>query len=648
MLIDQRTIAPSQTAFDMLMTIRSRASVPTDIERLREAYAFADSHYGNTMHWTKETVMDHCLGILRTLLQFEPDDDTIIACLLHHTIDAGACTLAELERRYGTAVRNMISGENLLSHATVKNRRMSLEQLRLMFLKVSGDARLILLLLSQQYHLLERLDAMSSEDRKRICRDTLQIYSPVAARLGIYTLKHQMEARAFPVMYPVDATHIAEQLENMHAKHGQFLQLASTLLMKDLALAGILARVQIREKQPYSIFHKMQLKSLSQVEDLYDLFALRVIVSDESECYQALGVLHRLGHPVAGRFKDYIAFPKPNGYKSLHTTLAQLPGVPEGVFIEVQIRTVAMQREAEYGIAAHWSYKEGGTAEHALQRAQIQRALTQPIGDNPALDSTNSRIFVLTPHGDVIQLPEGATPLDFAFHVHTTLGLSFKGAKVNGNIVPIDHILENGDIIEILKHPDPRPSPQWITLLRTASARSRLKHYLHSQERPMHLAIGRDALNEELQKHHLPLLDTDLSLLRLVDHESRTMSEREDLLVRIGQGMQNVSSFLPHLTLLKDRLQERPQRPAVFVRGTSLIAKVDGNIPMPVLFAKCCKPDSSEGSPVIGVISRTGDIRVHLTGCKMLKNVNPARKIGVKWTNRAEALKSENRNPKPE
>lgn len=631
--MDQVITAPALQIFEDLLQIRSKSGVPTDLGHLREVFAFADKHYGQTMHWTGESVMDHCLGILRTLLQFEPDDNTVIACLLHHTIDDGTCTLDMLERDYGNAVRVMISGENLLAHATVKNRRMSLEQLRLMFLEVSGDVRLILLLLSQQYHLLERMDVFSAEDRKRICRDTLQIYSPVAARLGMYALKHQMEGKAFPVIYPTDAMRIAEQLEHIHERHGQFLGTASSLLTADLLAAGLRAEVSIREKQPYSIFHKMQLKSISHVEDLYDLFALRVIVEEESECYQALGVLHRLGHPVAGRFKDYIAFPKPNGYKSLHTTLAQLPGVPEGVFIEVQIRTGAMQREAEYGIAAHWSYKEGGTAEHAMERAQIQRALTQASHDNPAATGIGDRIFVLTPHGDVVQLPEGSTTLDFAFHVHTTLGLSFRGAKVNGAIVPIDYILENGDIIEILKNANPRPSPQWITLLRTASARSRLKRYLLSQERPAHLTLGREVLNEELHKHHLPPLDTDLSALRLVDSEPRTALEREEILIRIGQGVSKASTLLPHLTLLKDRLHLKPQRvPEVaFTPGASLMAKVDGNIPMPVIYAKCCKPDMDRGNAVTGVIGRTGDVRVHDAHCKMLKNVNPARKIGVKW-----------------
>lgn len=579
--------------------------------------------------------MDHCLGILRTLLQFEPDDDTCIVCLLHHTIDYAQCSLELLEERYGSTVRTMINGENLLSHATVQNRRMTLEQLRVMFLKVSGDMRLVLLLLSQQYRLLERMELFSDEDRKRICQDTLHIYSPVAARLGIYSLKHQMEAKAFPVMYPVDAMRIAEQLEQMHEKHGRFLETVPKLLVEQLKEARLDAQVYAREKQPYSIFHKLQTKSLSHVEDLYDLFALRVIVHEEGDCYRALGVLHRLAYPVAGRFKDYIAFPKPNGYKSLHTTLAQLPGVPEGIFVEVQIRTADMQREADYGLAAHWSYKEGGSAVYAAQLAQVQHALSQASGDHPATGGMTDRIFVLTPKGDVLQLPEGSTPLDFAFHVHTTLGLSFKGARVNGNIVPIDYILENGDVVDILKYPDPRPSPQWITLLRTASARSRLKHYLLSQERPAHLALGREAFNDELHKHRLPPLDTDLSILRLFDGSVKNFAEREDILVHIGQGAQNAASLLPHLSVLKDRLQYQHQRPdSAFSPGTAPIAKVDGNIPMPVIFAKCCKPETDAGQNITGVIGRGGDVRVHLESCRMLRNVNPERRIGVSWIKR--------------
>ena len=619
--------------FHQFLERREKSGIVTDTRRLREVFSFAEEEYGESMHWTGESVLHHCLGVLQVFSAFNPDDDAVIACLLHHLLDRHHWNLDALEERYGADVRTMVSGEFLLSHVTLKNRRMSLEHMRLMFLKVSGDVRLALLLLSQQSHLLNRLSFLAPEDRKRICRDTLQIYAPVAARLGIYSLKHEMESKAFPVVYPTDAMRIAEQLEQVHEKHRDFLKHVAENIMRDLQDAGLNATVQIREKQPYSIFHKMQVKSLSHVEDLYDLFAFRVLVSSEVECYQGLGVLHKIGHPVVGRFKDYIAFPKPNGYKSLHTTLARLPGVPEGLCIEAQIRTHHMQREAEYGIAAHWGYKEAGTAEQALSKVQLQQALMSPSESTTSLRGIADEIFVLTPQGDVIQLPEGATPLDFAFHVHTTLGLSFRAAKVNGSIVPLTYVLENGDIIEILKHRDPHPSPHWITLLKTASARSRLKRYLAAHERPTYLAIGRDEMNEELARHHLPPLDTDLKVLRKFDGKTQTVAEREDLLIQIGQGSHNPASMFLHLDAFKEQLVKKmqPTVPVKIVSGRNVVAQVEGDIRMPVRYAKCCKPDETRVAEIAGVVSRMGDVRVHAKKCKMLKTAHVGRRIAVKW-----------------
>lgn len=625
----------ARNTFEKFLKQREKSIGSSNPVRLREAFEFAEHEYGDTMHWTGETVLEHCVGVLETFLRFGPDDDAVIATLLHHILDNKRWTLDQLEQKYGESVRTMISGEYLLSRVSAKNKRMSIEDMRLMFLRVSGDLRLVLMLLSQQNHVLKRVEELTEEDRKRVCRDTLLIYAPVAARLGIYWLKHEMESKAFPVMYPVDAARIHEQLAQFHSKHGKFLEHASALLLAALKDAGLQATVTVREKQPYSIFHKMQMKSLTHVEDLYDLFALRVIVQTESECYQALGILHRVGYPVAGRFKDYIAFPKPNGYKSLHTTLVRMPGAPEGVFVEVQIRTEEMQREADYGIAAHWSYKEGGTAAHALRKAQVQQALAQPLeGDRTPRFSDH--IFVLTPQGDIIELSEGATPLDFAFHVHTALGLSFRVAKVNGVVVPLNYHLENGDVVEIQKHKNPRPSPRWMTLLKTASARSRLKRYLINHERPLYLAAGREAMNRELIRHHLPKLDTDLSILRIFDGKKLSFPEREELLIKVGQGSQNASSMFLHLDLLKTgERKEKPEQPItkmpVLPSTQGLQVEIEGDIRMPIMFAKCCKPDETGAKDIAGVVVRGGEVRVHASDCKMLRNVNPERKVTVRW-----------------
>lgn len=617
--------------FERFLAERATRMPASDLERLRRVFQEAVDLYGQQTHWTGEKLITHCMGVLTMFLSFEPDDEAVIACLLHHVLDTKLWSLDELEKRYGASVRSIVSGVHLLSHVTMKNRRMSLENLRLMFLRVSDDIRIVLLILCDHTYKMEHVDMLPPEARRTICRDALQLFAPVAARLGIYSLKHHLETRAFPMMYPVDSARISEQLAQLHERHGAFLEQASKMLKQFLKEGGVEARVEGREKQPYSIFQKMKGKSVTHVEDVYDLFALRVIVKDEAECYQTLGLLHRIGHPVMGRFKDYIAFPKPNGYQSLHTTLVRLPGVPDNVFIEVQIRTEGMHREADLGIAAHWSYKEGGSAELIMRKNKLHQALSfqQPLEDRVS-QSFADHIFALTPNGDIIELPEGSTPLDFAFTVHSMIGLCFKAARVNGVIVPLSYQLENGDIVEILKHREPHPSPNWLYLLKTSAAKSRLKRYLVAQDRPNYVMMGKEALNAELARQHLPSLDPDLSLLREVDGVHLNQSEREDQLMKIGQGAMTAFSFLSHIDALKGVLPQQSEQKTVIASETA-IAKVDGNIPMPVRFARCCKPDEGKRSAIVGVIGRNGEVRVHRTGCKMTRAVNPERRIGVRW-----------------
>lgn len=630
MLLTIQTAAETEL-FERFLADRAKSMPASDLDRLQKAFDEAVDLYGQQTHWTGEKLITHCMGVLTMFLSFEPDDDAVIACLLHHVLDTKLWSLDELEEHYGASIRSIVSGVHLLSHVTMKNRRMSLENLRLMFLRVSDDIRIVLLILCDHTYQMEHLEILAPEARRTICRDALQLFAPVAARLGIYSLKHHLESRAFPVMYPVDSARIAEQLAQLEERHGGFLEGASKTLKEFLSESGVEARVEGREKQPYSIFQKMKGKSVTHVSDVYDLFALRVIVKDEASCYQTLGLLHRIGHPVMGRFKDYIAFPKPNGYKSLHTTLVRLPGVPDNAFIEVQIRTESMHREADLGIAAHWSYKEGGSAEQLIRQSKLHQALSfsQSLEER-SMQGFADHIFALTPNGDIIELPEGATPLDFAFNVHSMIGLCFKAARVNGVIVPLSYQLENGDIVEIIKHREPHPSPNWLYLLKTSAAKSRLKRYLISQDRPNYVMMGKEALNAELSRQHLPSLDPDLSLLREVDGVHLNQAEREDQLMKIAQGAMTAFVFLSHVDALKGMLPQQGEHRAVVASETA-VAKVDGNIPMPVRFARCCKPDAGKHTALFGVIGRNGEVRVHRLGCKMTRAVNPERRIGVKW-----------------
>lgn len=620
-----------------LLELLEGEKLAIDRRKVKEAFALAEQLYGDELHWTGVSLLDHVSGVLSILLPFRPDEETVLACILQHALHPKRLSVTDLEEHVGTKVRSLVSGLHLLTRVTMKDRRGSIEDLRLMILSVSDDVRVVLLLLCERAFVLDHVGALDADEKRHIGQDVLSLFAPVAARLGIYSLKQRLERTAFPLVYPLDAEKIHEQLAGIHARTKPFLDQAAAALQRALREQGIEATVTGREKEIYSIFQKMKQKSLSHVDGLHDLFGLRVLVSSIEECYRVLGIVHRIGHPVAIRFKDFIAFPKPNGYQSLHTTVTRLPEVPEGIFLEVQVRTHDMHREAEFGIAAHWSYKQGSAVRMA-EWLQLQHVLSgqYPV-DGEENPSYRDHIFVLTPRGDIVELPEGATPLDFAFQIHTDLGLSFKGARVNGAIVALDYPLENGDIVEIIRHKEPRPSPEWLQLLKMASSRSRLKRYLYSLERTKFIAKGRALANVELRKRGVPPLDPDLKLLRLYDGRALSLAEREDILFKFGQGSERVSTVLPHfdrIRALKPTI-ERELEPALVrmprLQRKDALIEIEGGLTMPLRYAKCCSPQENMGSPIIGCVGRTGEVTVHAKKCRMWKNSNPERRIGVRW-----------------
>lgn len=618
-------------SFERILQQRAERMPSSDITLLRTIWQDAKRMYGEQMHWTGESLCTHVLGVLELSLPFNPDDTAITACLLHHALDTKLWTLDDIEHTYGEEVRSIISAAHLLSRVSMHERRIAVAELRMMFMTVSSDMRTVILVLCDLLRKLEFLSDMTLDMRRRLCRDILQLFAPVAARLGIYSLKQRLESKAFPVMYPIDAARIAEQAEHLEKQFGSFLPDAATLLVRHLADHGIPARVEARQKQPYSIFQKMDGKSVSHIEQLFDLYALRVIVSDDAMCYQTLGVLHRIAQPVANRFKDYIGFPKPNGYRSLHTTLAKLPGTPPTVVVEVQIRTEEMQREADFGIAAHWSYKQGGK-KNVSYTSSLQHVLLQQASDDTSIKTSFSdHIFVLTPKGDIVELPEGATPLDFAFGVHTDVGLCFKAARVNGAAVPIAHPLENGDIVEIIRRAEPKPSYNWLGVLKTASARSRLKRHLALADREGTIQLGREAINAELEKRNLPLLDPDLTILRSVDGMVLPLADRQELLFSVGRKAQTTSSLLRHVDALQGTaIDKKVVAPQIHSLKDLRIA-FDGGVPMPLRFALCCKADQDLASPISGVTGRDGIVRIHKKKCAMIRNANPGRNVSVRW-----------------
>ena len=610
-------------------------SVAMNFHRVREAWEVAEKAYKDQQHWTGVSTMEHVLEVLDTLLPFQPDEETIIACLLHHVLQCKYWTVTELEQHFGPKVRELVSGVHLLSHVTLHDRRVSVDDLKLMLITVSEDIRTILVVLCDRLAIVRMAKNMEPGVARRTAQDILQLFAPVAARLGMYSMKHSLEAAAFPICYPQDATRIDEQITQVQHSNDDFLQRAIDIVQVYLREHGVDASLEGRQKQSYSVFRKMNQKSITHVLDLYDFYALRVIVADEPMCYQALGLLHQLGAPVGNRFKDYIAFPKPNGYRSLHTTIANMSGIPQkNALLEVQVRTPEMHREANYGVAAHWMYKESGRANQAAAFIQLQDVLST----QDSIEEQNQlvdHIFVLTPRGDVVELPEGATPLDFAFYVHTDVGFSFRGARVNGAMVPMEYQLEPGDVIEILRYNTPQPSTQWLQLLKMSSSRAKLKRFLYGQQRPEFLTRGREMLNEELRKHRLSPLDTSLSILRRYNGATLNMQEREDLLVKLGQGSERARMLLPKLEALQSTSAAQQTKDALSKqwddtkKATNLV--IENGLKMPYRFAKCCNADDWPRESLQGVVTRKGKIMIHRGSCGMLRNANPERKVRVWW-----------------
>lgn len=593
------------------------------------------------------TLLEHVMQTAEILVEFCPDEDAVIACILQHVMKGPDHRVDALSKEFGRGVRDMVSRIHLLSHLNTGDWRKSVDDMKTMLVSVSDDVRILLLVLSIAIHAVQNVRNVQPKFRTKLCRQSLQLFAPVAARLGIYAIKYRLERDAFPECYPTDASHIQSQLAGLHSEHGEFLPETMKALRSFLSGEGIETELMAREKQPYSIFQKMHSKSVTGLTDITDLFAIRVIVPTVTDCYQALGLLHRIGTPISHRFKDYIAFPKPNGYQSLHTSLIGLPHAPKDVMIEVQIRTRDMHREAEYGVAAHWLYKEQHASDSIL-RSVRQSQLTdmllsqQSVGlasKNPeARGRLVNDIYVLTPRGDIIELPDSATPLDFAFMLHTDLGLKFKAARVNGVIVPIAHKLENGDIVEILTHKHPRPSLQWLKEVVTSSAKAKIKAYYFANNRSEFLQKGRENVNAELKTRGLPELDNDFTVISTFDGENLSMRKREDLLVKVGMGSVRTSSILRHLPIAvpakpNRATQKSGKKSVTSSKPTSPVFFEDKNLQMPFRFAKCCAADTANPRPkeILGIVTRAGVVSIHRDGCRMTKSSNKERKVKMRW-----------------
>ncbi|KAA0239232.1 MAG: bifunctional (p)ppGpp synthetase/guanosine-3',5'-bis(diphosphate) 3'-pyrophosphohydrolase [Armatimonadetes bacterium] len=617
------------------------------LERIRKAYFVADrAHKGQTRQ-TGEPYITHPLAVAKIVEQINMDDDTLVAALLHDTLEDTPVTATEIEAWFGTEVLAMVEGVTKLRFqpkgetATMRARAESVraaENLRKMLLAMASDVRVVIIKLADRLHNMRTLQGLEPEKRTRIANETLDVFAPLAARLGIWELKWQLEDLAFQNLHPNEYRRVADLVAKSRGERESELELAIETLQRKLAEKGIAgAEIKGRPKHLYSIFQKM-VKQGRSFEEIHDLLALRVIVEKVSDCYLALGIVHESFLPIAGLFYDYIAKPKSNGYQSLHTKVMG----PHGEPLEVQIRTREMHEVAEYGVAAHWGYKEGSTKDAEVkQLARLREQLFDWSSDaklssdflrSISTDLFSEQVFVFTPRGDVIDLPAGSTPVDFAFRVHTHLGLTVVGAKVNGTMVPLNRQLQNGDVVELITRSNAQPSMDWLEFVRSAHARSKLRSHFRKQSRFQDASRGKDALEREAKSLGLEAKQwiTDEKIKSVLPHFD-SCEIPEDLYAKVGSGLVSAQNVLNRLRGGQPRPEKERVHPSEAKEGRLTVTH-DGVDNILVRRARCCDP--VPGDDVVGYTTRGRGMIIHRRICpnaQALSASEPERLVDLDW-----------------
>ncbi len=608
-----------------------------DQERLWRAFHLgAEAHAGQRRE-SGEPFFMHELTVADLLADLRQDTDTLIAGLLHDVVEDTTVQLAAIAEAFGGDVAALVDGVTKIGGLRSRNpERLRAENHRKLVLSIAKDPRVVLIKLADRLHNMRTIQYLARDRQQEMAQETLDVYAPLAHRFGIGRVKWELEDRAFKVLHPERYFEIESGINQSRAERERLLEEVRRPLGEAMRKAGLEAEISGRAKNFYSIHRKMQTQQIG-LDRIYDLLALRIIVPTKADCYHALGIVHSLYPPLADRIKDYIATPKANLYQSLHTTVR----VPGGRYLEVQIRTPEMHAQGEMGIASHWLYKEGGgdsEAYNALLRAlrevmEWQQDVADPreFMEILKLDFLQDDIFVFSPMGDVFQLPRGATPLDFAFHVHSEVGLHCIGAKVNGRVVNLRTPLQNLDTVEVLTNRSAHPSTSWLEIVKTSRAKHHLRRWIKQSQYQHSVKLGREIVERELARRKLRLkIDRDL-----VDvAQQMGYSELEKLLAAIGSG------DIPHQRLFS-RLEPRPASPAEKVADlsrdlyASMFGKRVGGVRLQgvdnlmVRFARCCQP--IPGDEVMGVVTRGRGVSVHRASCPNLTHIEPERQLEVTW-----------------
>jgi len=610
-----------------------------NVELIEQAYHFSQRAHEGQYRESGAPYFEHPYEVALILAELELDMETIAAGLLHDVLEDTPVTREELSGLFGPTILMLVEGVTKLEKLPVHSRfEQQAENMRKMIFAMAEDVRVILIKLADRLHNMRTLRHMPPEKQILISQETLDIFAPLAHRMGIWRIKFEMEDLAFRHLHPEEYYRLVAEIDRKRQEREADLQEAMNIIMERLAEMDMACDIQGRPKHLYSIWQKMQ-KQNKSLDEIYDLMAIRIIVDTVRDCYAVLGVIHALWKPIPGRFKDYIAVPKSNLYQSLHTTVVG----PRGEPYEIQIRTWEMHRIAEKGVAAHWMYKEGQTRKPGDEAAKIGwlreavewlREMKDPqeFMDTLKIDLFEDEVFVFTPKGDVKTLPSGATPIDFAFDVHTDVGLRCFGAKVNGRIVPLNYVLKNGDFVEILTSKTASPSQDWLNYVKTSKARSKIRAWLREEQREENLTRGRELLERECKKlgadTKTVLSETNLQQLA----RKYGVSTADELIASVGSGRINALQVVQKLT--GQEPGEKRKLPEVGKkrrRHTTRGVEVKGADNLLVRFAKCCSP--VPGDDIIGYITRGRGISVHRVDCPNVLNLGPesGRQIEVVW-----------------
>ncbi|MFU8786617.1 MAG: RelA/SpoT family protein [Candidatus Izemoplasmataceae bacterium] len=632
----------------LMENLKKYIDLEDDLKRIHDAYLFALKHHEGQKRQSGEAYINHPLSVAYILSEYQTDPITIIAGLLHDTIEDTPATFVDVKKIFGEEVALLTEGVTKLGQykfkgiesAEEEKQHMQAKNYQKMLLAMSKDIRVIIVKLADRLHNVRTLGSLPEEKQKRISKETLDIYAPLAHRLGMYLLKAELEDSSFKYLNPPQYRLIAQMISDTRQNREEDLNLMRTNLEYLLSEHKFEYNVKGRIKNIYSVYKKMQSRN-KDFDDIFDLLALRIVVKNIEACYSAIGVIHSKWTPIPNRFKDYIAMPKPNLYQSLHTSV-----IANGKVYEIQIRTNEMDRIAEYGVAAHWSYKDRGSvpmtemvSKKLKWYGELIKFTEESENDEDVLDLLrddilHSNVYVFTPQGDIIDLPKGSTPLDFAFRIHTEVGIRTVGAIVNGKIVPLEYELQTGDIVNMKTSANSfGPNDNWLKIVKTSAAKSKIKNYLNKQRRDVLVEMGKEEFQKELETRRKDVHITDKMCAELFQHKG--VKNLEDLYYEIGKNTLTANNAINAL-IGEEKQKDKDLIESINRKGATQI-KNDVNIIIEGLdnpsikLSNCCTP--IPGDHITGYISKGSGIAIHRTRCNNLQNLPEGRYIDVNWGN---------------